>query len=295
MAEDRQPGMVIQFLKTFFGSIGLLFVPLPFSIFRRQLAGKVNAETGEMEFYSHPNFICTMHLIWIGWIVTLCALFNDVSESKKWNVEISPTLLGWIWLFVLLLTLIVMGLRFGRVQVGFLVAAIALVGMGLGLIQAFSDIAVFSNIYSTLKSIDTGIDWGVPFVVSMSVGLLFVCVVTWRRMNDRWSLKERGNYLEHENFQQKDRSISKGAKTFVAVFPCLLKRYLLFGFGDIEVRSSTGTKLIDSIEGVMFAKHHSDIIKRRFGTTDIQAMAAAEEQDEEEQGDIEDVVSDDVL
>lgn len=293
MAEDRQPGVFWQFLRTFFGSIGLLVFPLPFGIFRRQLAGKLNAETGEMEFYSHPNFICVMHLIWVGWIVTICGYFNEVASNKDWNLEIPPDLLGWTWLLVLLLTLVVMGLRFGRVQIGFLVLAIIIVILGLVALQLFGDWNIIRTLRVRISAAHPQVSKGVPMVTSLVLGVLFVCVVTWRRMNDRWSLKERGNYLEHENFQEKDRSISKGAKTFVAVFPCLLKRYLLFGFGDIEVRSSTGTKLIDRIEGVMFAKHHSDVIKRRFGTTDIQAMAAEEQ--EEEQGDIEDVVSDDVL
>jgi hypothetical protein len=119
-------------------------------------------------------------------------------------------------------------------------------------------------------------------VISFVLGILFVCVAAWRRLNDRWSLKPTGNYLEHENFQEKDRTISKGAKTFVAVYPCLLRRYLLFGFGDIEVRSSTGEKIIDRIEGVFFARHHAEVIKVRFGTTDTRSAEAEAEEMEDE-------------
>ena len=88
--------------------------------------------------------------------------------------------------------------------------------------------------------------------------------------------------MEHENFQERDRTIAKGAKTFIAVFPCLLRRYLMFGFGNIEVRSSTGTTLIDRIEGVFFARRHADVIKYRFGTTDISMDADAESEEAEE-------------
>ena len=69
MSEEQPPGVVGSFMRTFFGSIGLMFIPMPISLFQRQLAGKTDKE-GTLEFYSHPNFICTMHLIWIGWIVT---------------------------------------------------------------------------------------------------------------------------------------------------------------------------------------------------------------------------------
>ncbi len=40
MADERRPGVVWSFSRRFFGSIGLIFFPLPFGVFRRQLAGK---------------------------------------------------------------------------------------------------------------------------------------------------------------------------------------------------------------------------------------------------------------
>ena len=281
MADQRPPGMIRKFLRTFLGSIGLMFIPLPISIFRRQLAGKTDKE-GTLEFYSHPNFICTLHLIWVGWVVSLAVAYNNFADAQGWIMLGEETLrtLGWVWIVVLLLTIVVMGLQFGRIQVGFLIAALAVSGLGLGLLQVMADIAVFGKIREVLHRIPVIVQWGVPFAVSSVLGMLFVAVATWRRLNDRWSLRSTGNYLEHENFQEKDRTISKGAKTFVAVFPCLLRRYLLFGFGNIEVRSSTGTKLIDLIEGVFFAHAHSEVIKGRFSTTDTRDAAANAEVEE---------------
>jgi hypothetical protein len=286
MSENKSPGLIRKFLRRFFGSIGLMFFPIPVGIFRRQLAGKA-IEGGTLEFYSHPNFVCTMHLIWVGWLVTLGEFYNGFVE-KKW--EISDNYLSWPWLFVLTITIIVMGLQFSRVVVGFLFAAIAVSGMGLWLIQALKDFPVFEYIAEKINKIDVGVDWGVPMVVSLVLGIMFVCVATWRRMNDCWSLRAKGNYLEHENFQEKDRTISKGAKTFIAVFPCLLRRYLFFGYGNIEVRSSTGTTLIDCIDGVFFARHHADIVKFRFGTTDVTIGAEEEEAEEEEAAATEDAM-----
>ena len=285
MADERRPGVVWIFLRRFIGSIGLMFIPLPFGVFRRQLAGKW-VEGGEMEFYSHPNFACTMHLIWVGWLVTIGTAvanhFGAVSDPDALDIF---DRLGWIWLFVLTITVIVMGLQFDRVAVGFLMAAIAVSGLGLWLVQALSDLEILKWLWERITMIDVGVDSGVPMIVSFVLGIIFVCVAAWRRLNDRWILKPRGNYLEHENFQEKDRTIAKGAKTFVAVFPCLLRRYLLFGFGAIEVRSSTGTTVIDRIDGVFFARHHADIIKFRFGTTDVAAFDAEEEEAEEEAAD----------
>jgi len=280
MADEHPSGLISQFLRNFVGSIGLMFVPLPFGIFKRQMAGKIDKQ-GTLEFYSHPNFICTLHLIWVGWLMTLGEVYNDYATAHNFTL-IDDRLLSWPWIFVLLLTVVVMGLRFGRVQIGFLIAAIAVAGLGLALIEALGDVQIFAAIRDLLNKFKLKVEWGVPLVISFILGVLFVCVAAWRRLNDHWSLKPTGNYLEHENFQEKDRTISKGAKTFVAVYPCLLRRYLLFGFGDIEVRSSTGEKIIDRIEGVFFARHHAEIIKVRFGTTDTRAAEAEAEEMEDE-------------
>ena len=223
MPDGRQPGVIWSFVRTFVGSIGLMLVPLPIGIFKRQLAGRVSSD-GEMEFYSHPDFICTMHLIWVGWLVTLGAAYNDFAGAREW-AQIPMNYLSWPWLFVLCVTLIVLGLQFGRVALGFLIAAIIIVLLGLGLAQALSATPIFEDIHRQLRRIPVEVQWGVPFVVSVVLGINFVSVAAWRRMNDRWSLKPIGNYLDHENFQEKDRTISKGAKTFVAVFPCLIRRY----------------------------------------------------------------------
>ena len=280
MASER-PGVVWKFFRMFLASIGLMFIPLPVSIFRRQLAGK-HTEGGDLEFYSHPNFVCTMHLIWVGWVVTLGVAYNDWAEAHEWS-QIPVNLLSWPWIVVLCVTLIVMGLQFARVAVGFLLAAFLVTSLGLWLLQLLSNIQFIKAIKDfVFERINVELHWGVPMVVSFILGGTFVCVAAWRRMNDRWLLKPTGNYLEHENFQERDRTIAKGAKTFIAVFPCLLRRYLMFGFGNIEVRSSTGTTLIDRIEGVFFARRHADVIKYRFGTTDISMDADAESEEAEE-------------
>lgn len=280
MTEKKRPGIVMQFVKRFIGRIGLLFFPLPIGLFRRQLAGRTD-DHGELQFFSHPDFVCTMHLIWVGWLVTLGEFYNQYASDHQFT-QIPNGFLSWPWLFVLTVTLIVMGLQFARVAVGFLIAAIVITGLILFLSETLSEVAVFHAIHDVLKKIPVTVDWGVPMVVSLVLGLVFVSMASWRRMNDCWSLKARGNYLEHENFQEKDRTISKGAKTFVAVFPCILRRYLLFGYGNIEVRSSTGTSLVDRIEGVFYARHHADIIKNRFSVTDTHDAEAEEEEAEEE-------------
>ena len=107
---------------------------------------------------------------------------------------------------------------------------------------------------------------------------------TWQQLNDQWEVAHQGNFLEHENFAAKDLTIQKGAKTFIHSWPCLVKRFLLFGYGEIEVRDSRGQTMIAEIKGVIGAYFVSNELKTRFETTDVsgfETIVLAEEEEEE--------------
>ncbi len=264
------------------GGIGLLFFPVPIGVLKRQLVGK--QKSGEFEFYSHPNFVCTAHLIWLGWAVAAAAIYNQYAAANAlWQVPIG--VMSWAWLVVLVSTFIVMGLRFNRVATGFLGAGVLISLLAAVVFELRSEFGLFEGIRNALSSIPVVVDWGVPMMTSLVLGSVFAGVAAWRRLNDRWMLRDFGNFLEHMNFQHRDRSISKGAKTFVAVHNCLIRRYLLFGYGAIEVRTSSGTRLIDKIEGVFFAQAHAEMMKSRLSATDARVVMADfvdEEEAEEE-------------
>lgn len=268
------------FLMSFMGRLGLVFFPVPVGVFRRQLVGYFGRD-GLLEFYSHPNLVCTSHLIWVGWVVALGLKYNDFAATRGlW--QITPILLGWLWIFVLLLTIIAMGVRFNRVACGFVAAFAVILVLAIAVMEIGTHLPITAYIRDMMADVPVRLDWGIPAVVSLTLGMLFAGVASWQRLNDRWILQRFGNYIEHANFQDKDRNISKGAKTFVASFDCLLRRYLLFGYGDIEVRSSVGNKLVDEIRGVFFASHHAAIMMRRLSATDARFEAVEDEEIEEE-------------
>jgi hypothetical protein len=255
-------------------NVGLLFVPLPLAALQRTLSGRYR-QGGTLEFYSHPSFVCTMHLVWLGWLVTAGALYDSYAPAHGWP-QIPFRDLSWPWLAVLLVTILIMGLNFNRVAVALLCAVAVIIALALALLQVWEHEPIYQSILWALHRIPVRLDWGVPFVVSLVLGITFVLTATWRRMNDRWILEAEGNFLQHATFQQKDVEIAKGFKTILAVYPCLIKRYLFFGLGNIVI-SPGGEDGPTVIEGVFFAKHHEHVIKHRFGTTDVHAVTDREE------------------
>lgn len=50
---------------------------------------------------------------------------------------------------------------------------------------------------------------------------------------------------------------------FEASTPCVLRRFLLFGYGDIIIRLLNGSE-IARVNGVFFAESHAELMRRRF-------------------------------
>ncbi|MBS0202897.1 MAG: hypothetical protein JSS49_08375 [Planctomycetes bacterium] len=258
----------------------LLFCPIPIGPMRRRLAGGVNQQ-GDLEFYSHPNFVCCCHVIWIGWLATVAGIYNEhAAEFAMWPLPVNW--LNGLWLVAVILTLLVSGLKFDRIACGFLLAGTIIVVLLAVVLENLTRLSIRGLGWGWLRNIPLQLSWGVPCLTSLILGVVFVAVATWQSLNDRWILPSVGSYIEHVNFQQRDRSIARGAKSFIACFDCLLRRYLLFGYGDIEVRSATGNTIVDRIEGVFFATWHAERMKRRLAITDVSFNAAEAEHEEEE-------------
>lgn len=259
-------------LKQLFGlifrSLFLFFVPLPIGPFKRQLAGYIDKE-GTLHFYEQPPFMLTGWLITFGWIVSLGFGFNELATNQGWSVSMPEAALTWPWVIVLLLTLFVLGGDFGRVKLGFLIFASAVILLLLGLLQVSTGRAIYQSLGKTLAALPDHIDWGVPFVVSTVLGVGFVLTAAWQRINDRWLLRIDSNLLEHRNWEEKDASYSKGAKSFVERFRCMVKKWLFFGWGDILINSHDGSRIYQRIGGVFFATKFARIIKERFRDTEV--------------------------
>ncbi|MEM7234426.1 MAG: hypothetical protein AAF517_19765, partial [Planctomycetota bacterium] len=81
-------------------------------------------------------------------------------------------------------------------------------------------------------------------------------------------LPAHGNLLDHYRFERSDTSISKGGKTFRADWPCMLKKWFFFGYGNILILDAHSKRTLHCIRGVFFAHQHAEVLKTRFATTD---------------------------
>ena len=225
-----------------------------------------------------------MHVIWIGWLVGAGTLYNHLVDDPEFHLSESVINgLEWAWIVAICLTVLMMGLDFGRVAFGFLIAVILVSVLSVLLYEQVGEVQLVNQAVESLKKIDVELGWGVPIIVSGVLGVSMMISSTWQQLNDQWEVAHQGNFLEHENFAAKDLTIQKGAKTFIHSWPCLVKRFLLFGYGEIEVRDSRGQTMIVEIKGVIGAYFVSNELKRRFETTDVSLSRDEQEEEEEEE------------
>ena len=244
----------------FIGSLMLAVFPLPLGIARRKLVGRCE-EGGALIFYSHPRFVVCMHLIWVGWLVAALTGINALLGRLDMQWQLPLSWATWLWLIVLFVTIVALGLDLDRVPSGFVLVGMGFLGMFL-LVLVLLHFPVISLV-TLLTRVPMNIDWGVPAMTSLLLGVLFVLVAAWQRINDVWIVRWKSNYLEHITFESQDDSIPPAAKQFRAKWPCLLKKYLFFGWGDIVVLDFRGSQEIRRINGVLFAQWHAREMMRR--------------------------------
>ncbi|HAB14401.1 MAG TPA: hypothetical protein DCE47_22180 [Planctomycetaceae bacterium] len=271
--------MFFTVIKNFYRYLIVVFLPIPVRFLaRKQLAFVVDKnDSNRLEFFSQPNLVTAIHMIWVGWLVGACALYNHLQTNEDYQLTQSVIHgLEWVWIVVLCLTILVMGIQFGRVAAGFLLTSIVIFILSVLLYEQMGEVEILNKAQGLLEGVDVALGWGVPILVSLVLGVTMLFSSIWQQLDDRWTVAQQGNFLEHENFQQKDRTIQKGAKTFIHSWPCLLRRFLLFGFGEIEVRDSRGQTAIERIEGVFWAKGVSERLKSRFESTDVRGMGGTQ-------------------
>ena len=282
-------GKFKRLLGLLFRSLVVVFLPIPLPGLAKRQLSFTKPKKGALRFVPQQRLVATMHVIWIGWLVGAGTLYNHLVDDPKNHLSESVINgLEWAWIVAICLTVLMLGLDFGRVAFGFLLAVILVLVLSVLLYEQVGEVEIVKQAVDSLKQVDVELGWGVPIIVSGVLGISLMISSTWQQLDDQWEVAHQGNFLEHENFAAKDLTIQKGAKTFIHSWPCLVKRFLLFGYGEIEVRDSRGQTMIAEIKGVIRAISVSNELKRRFETTDIRQFDEAlqdaiyEEEEEEE-------------
>ena len=247
----------------------VLICPLPIGPIRRHLAGKIT-EQGDFVFYCHPRLIVCMHLIWVGWLVGLTALLQgSVAEPAGWDLGWLMRLVTWLWIVTLVVTIIALSLDLGRLSVAMLIVATAGLAAMLGFVQARVQLPILGAVIAGLAMIPIEMEWGLPVLVSLLIGLWYTTMAGWKRLDDFWVVSPKGNYIEHRTFERGGDHHPYEFKVFRATWPCLLKKYLCFGYGNIEIRDNHNSGVIATIEGCLHARGHERMITERFRAYEV--------------------------
>mgnify|MGYP007096633271 CR=1 FL=1 len=115
----------------------------------------------------------------------------------------------------LLLTIIVLGLRFNVVACGFLAAG-ALTAVTAALLQQQRvESELLGEFYAAIEAVPVEIAWGVPLIVLLVLGCVFATVTAWQTVNEVWVLPYDEDYIEQHQFLRRSWSRSLGSLNFV--------------------------------------------------------------------------------
>lgn len=281
--------IIYQAIMGFFASLFLICVPYPIGISLRLLGYREGdgIRTDSLQFCSLGNFVCLSHLIAAGWVVALAALLDIWLKQFTWG-WLPLEIIVRIWLIILLLTLAVLAFQVDR-YVLFLLMSWGMISiLAIAVLELASRQPLSIALVAILCVIPVSFDWGLPVLVSTALGMLYAGAATWSRLNNLWCIpKKFGNEIYHHNFERRDRSIYRPGRTFVAEYPCLIRKYLFFGYGNIEVRSAGGMQK-DVISGVIFAEHFARRLVRDHlihgNTRHVEMESLLEEEAESESG-----------
>jgi hypothetical protein len=252
-----------------------VFLPLPIPGLRRRLSGFEHPD-GTIEFFGRrDDTLCFAHLIWVGWCVAIGGWYNQAIAGVVSGWPAIPE--RWLnapWVLTLIVTLLVLALRFDRAACVFLAAKATIFLLTMLLIESRTETRMLSLIVDAVNRIPVSIDWGIPATLSGSLGLVLAIYVSWSQMNERWLIPRFGNTIENLSFEQQDRTIAREATEFRVHYPCLVRKHLLFGMGDIEIYSAVNHRLLERIPGVLFAERIATVIRNRLSVTDV-AIAGA--------------------
>lgn len=198
------------------------------------------------------------------------------TESRAPAVSARLEVLGWIYIWIVVLVLLTLGVDVDRNMAAFwvlLVAAVYVLGLWLHDAKGFT---FFGDVYRWFCRLDVQYDRRLG--LALSILLLVPCVLlgVWARLNDRWRITH--NEFEHYTFGKMNDSLGRGAKTVRTDYPDVFE--LLLGLaGTLIVYNSSGTKELRRIPHVLLLPFRRRVLNKILETT---AVTASQVEDEEE-------------
>ncbi len=249
----------------------------------------------EINFVTYPKLLFIWPLVLAGFVLypfaypghaaTPAASVGEAAQAPSAGGDTGQPapvshrleVLGWIYLWVVVLVLLTLGVDVERNMAVFwvvLVVGLYVLGLWLRDVHGFT---LFGNIYRWFANLDVQYDRRLGLAASIVLAVPYVLMLLWAHINDRWRITH--NEFEHYTFGKMNDSLGRGAKTIRTDFPDIFE--LLLGLaGTLIVYNASGTKELRRIPHVMLLP----FIRRRLNTI-LETTAVTASQTEEEEDD----------
>ncbi len=251
----------------------LRVIAAPFLWVLRPLVFSISTEPGspKVRFTSFSTLMYLWPIMVVGWV-------NYWISGWEW-VTVSPELLGWIWLTVVLIVAICIGADVDRNKM--FVMAIILVVLWFGgiLLKDKANFPILSHIHKYFADLNVQFEPGTALVFSVAILILLIGVVFTAWFDGRYEISTRE--ITHRRILRTSDSLPRAAKRIKRDWRDLAEFFLGIGAGDLIVIDTNKNIVlrIANVPFLWFFRHEVDHVLEVLAVTDIDEIAAAEEEE----------------
>ncbi|MFQ5500792.1 MAG: hypothetical protein ACE5EQ_00640 [Phycisphaerae bacterium] len=252
-----------KFLQVVFTPIVWLLRPLVFRV-------KKEAGTPKVYFTSFSTLMYLWPIMVVGWVG--CWL-----HGWEW---ISPPVMGWIWITIVLIVLLCIGSDTDRNKTIVIFLVVALLWVCGLLLEEKKGIPILSNIYDFLAARNVQFDPGTASVLSLATFVILLLVIFLAWFDGRYEITTRE--ITHKRLLRTSDSLPRAAKRIKRDWRDLTEVFLGLGAGDLIVLDTNKNIVmrIPNIPFLWFFRHDVDHILEVLATTDVDEAAALEEEED---------------
>lgn len=251
----------------------LRLIATPFLWVLRPLVFSIGTEPGnpKVRFTSFSTLIYLWPIMVVGWVSCWISTWH-------W-VTVSPELLGWIWITVVFIVAICIGADVDRNKMFVMVIIIIALWFGGILLRDKADFPILSYIHKYFADMNVHFESGTARVFSVTILVILFGVVFVAWFDGRYEITTRE--ITHRRLLRTSDSLPRAAKRIKRDWRDLAEFFLGIGAGDLIVIDSQKNEVlrIPNVPFLWFFRHDVDHILEVLATTEIEDIAAAEEED----------------
>lgn len=254
----------------------LRLIAAPFLWVLRPLVFSIGTEPGnpKVRFTSFSTLMYLWPIMLVGWV-------NYWISGWEWGASQPAVLevLGWIWITVVFIVAICIGADVDRNKMGFMAAIIVALWFGGIILKDKMDFPVLSYIRNYFAGLNVQFEPGTALVFSIAILIILIGVMFVAWFDGRFEVTTRE--ITHRRLLRTSDSLPRAAKRIKRDWRDLAEFFLGIGAGDLIVIDSQKNEVlrIPNVPFLWFFRHDVDHILEVLATTEIEDIAAAEEED----------------